>query len=225
MTEYTTMSVEQIWQAVATERSSMVELLAPLSEAQWDHPSLCDDWRVRDVVAHIVLSTRASIGWILVNLIRARGSLHGAIRDTAIRHADRRTTGELLDELRESIDSRTTPNGSTPADRLMDLLVHGQDIAIPLGLTREMPTAAARSAIDRIWTRDAPFHAGKKFAGYRLVAADTDWAGGAGPVITGPIAALLLVVTGRRQGWDRLTGDGVARYRDGLRRDLTREAR
>ncbi|MGY2011440.1 maleylpyruvate isomerase family mycothiol-dependent enzyme [Nocardia gipuzkoensis] len=212
MTEDTTMSTEQIWRAVAAERAGLAELLAPLPEAGWDHPSLCDGWRVRDVVAHIVLSARADIGWILVNLIRARGSLHRAIRDTAVRHANHVTTGQLLDELRDSIDARVTAIGTTPADRLMDLLVHGQDIALPLGIAREMPKAAAVVAIDRIWTTGAPFHARKNFAGYRLVASDAEWAAGEGPIITGPVAALLLILTGRRGAWDEVTGDGATLF-------------
>ncbi|WP_280479683.1 maleylpyruvate isomerase family mycothiol-dependent enzyme [Nocardia asiatica] len=207
MTEDTTMSTDQVWQAVAAERAGLAALLAPLTEADWDHPSLCDGWRVRDVVAHVVLSARVDVGWILVNLIRAGGRLHRAIRDTAVRHADQVTTGQLLDELRDSIDARVTAFGTTPADRLMDLLVHGQDIALPLGITREMPKAATVVALDRIWTTGGPFHARRRFAGCRLVATDTEWAVGAGPIITGPAAALLLAVTGRRQGWDQITGD------------------
>jgi uncharacterized protein (TIGR03083 family) len=212
MAEDTMMSTDQIWRAVAAERAGLVELLEPLSEADWDHPSLCDGWRVRDVVAHVVLSARASIGWILINVIRARGSLDRAIRDTAVRHADRVTTRQLLGELRDSIDARVTAVGTTPADRLMDLLVHGQDIAVPLGITREMPVAAARLAIHRIWTTGAPFHARKKFTGYRLAATDTDWAAGTGSAITGPVAALLLIVTGRQHVWDQLTGPGAVLF-------------
>lgn len=69
-----TMTNEEIWRAVAAERASLVELLETLSEDSWNHGSLCEGWRVRDVVAHIVLSARPSVGWILVNLIRARGA-------------------------------------------------------------------------------------------------------------------------------------------------------
>lgn len=210
MADTETMTTEQIWRAVAAERRSLVELLATLSEDEWDHGSLCAGWRVRDVVAHIVLSTNASIGWILVNLIRARGSLHRAIRDTAIRHADNLTAAQLRTELLDGIGLRVTPVGTTATDRLMDLLVHGQDIAVPLGITREMPVDAARSALERVWTTNM---AGcrKQLAGYRLVATDVEWAAGDGLAIEGPVAALLLLVTGRRVGRDLLIGDGAAR--------------
>ncbi|WP_433729676.1 maleylpyruvate isomerase family mycothiol-dependent enzyme [Nocardia sp. CA-129566] len=210
MADTETMTTEQIWRAVAAERMSLIELLETLSEDEWDHGSLCAGWRVRDVVAHIVLSTNAGIGWILVNLIRARGNLHRAIRDTAIRHADNTTTAQLLTELRDGIGLRVTPVGTTAADRLMDLLVHGQDIATPLGITREMPLDAARLALERVWTTDMS-GCRTKLAGYRLVATNADWIAGAGLAIEGPVAALLLLVAGRRAGRDLLTGTGAAR--------------
>ncbi|WP_084510257.1 maleylpyruvate isomerase family mycothiol-dependent enzyme [Nocardia lijiangensis] len=207
------MTTEQIWRAVATERSTLANTLASLPEAAWDHDSLCDDWRVRDVVAHVILSARPNLGSILVNLIRARGDLDRLIRDTAVRHAQRRTTGQLLAELRDSIDARVAALGTTPADRLMDVLVHGQDIAVPLGITREMPVAAARSAIQRVWEMGSPFHAREKFSGYRLVATDDEWTVGDGPVIEGSLTALLLLTTGRDVALDQHTGDGVTRLK------------
>ncbi|MGV9610828.1 maleylpyruvate isomerase family mycothiol-dependent enzyme [Nocardia xishanensis] len=165
MAAHEPMTTEHIWRAVATERATLAELLTSLPEAAWDHASLCADWRVRDVVAHVILSARPNLGSILVNLIRARGDLHRLIRDTAVRHARRRTTGQLLAELRDSVDARIAALGTTPADRLMDVLVHGQDIALPLGIERTMPVAAARAGIQRVWEVGAPFHAREKLGG------------------------------------------------------------
>ncbi|MBF5001794.1 maleylpyruvate isomerase family mycothiol-dependent enzyme [Nocardia sp. BSTN01] len=210
MARKTSIDTEQIWQAVATERTSLVELLRSLPDSGWAQPSLCAGWRVRDVVAHLILSADSGLGTILFNLIRARGHFDRMVRDTAIRHADRRTTIQLLAELHDSIGARVTPVGTTPVDRLMDLLVHGQDIAIPLGIPRQMPVAAAESALDRIWNGGFPFHARKKFGNYRLVASDSEWTAGTGPVIEGSVTHLLLLITGRRPAPDQLSGEGVA---------------
>lgn len=209
MARKTTIDTEQIWQAVAAERTSLAEMLRSLPENGWEQPSLCADWRIRDVVAHLILSADSGLGAILCNLIRARGDFDRMVRDTAIRHADRRTTTQLLAELRDSIGARVTPVGTTPVDRLMDLLVHGQDIAIPLGIPREMPGAAAELALDRIWNGGFPFHARKKFGAYRLVASDGEWTAGTGPVIEGSLTHLLLLITGRRPAPDQLTGEGA----------------
>ncbi|WKG07264.1 maleylpyruvate isomerase family mycothiol-dependent enzyme [Nocardia sp. PE-7] len=196
MTGQDTMN-DTIWQAVAEERATLVELLRELPESAWDTETLCAGWRVRDVVAHLVLATRVTIVALVVNLIRARGNTDRLIRDTAVRHADRTSTADLLAELHATIDSRAIPIGTTPIDRLMDLLVHGQDIAVPLGIARVMPTAAAQLSLERVWTMGAPFHARTRLTGYALAATETGWTAGAGTTVSGTAAELLMIVTGR----------------------------
>ncbi|MFD3508210.1 maleylpyruvate isomerase family mycothiol-dependent enzyme [Nocardia sp. NPDC058666] len=188
---------DTIWQAVAEERATLVALLENLPESAWDTASLCEGWRVRDVVAHLVLATRITIASLVVNLVRAHGNTDRLIHDTAVRHADRTPTAELLSELRGTVDSRATPIGTTPIDRLMDLLVHGQDIAVPLGIDRVMPPEAARMSLERVWTMGSPFHARTRLAGYELTTTDATWTAGAGTPISGTAAQLLMVVTGR----------------------------
>ncbi|MFD6104154.1 maleylpyruvate isomerase family mycothiol-dependent enzyme [Nocardia salmonicida] len=196
MTGHDTMN-ETIWQAVAEERTTLVALLRELPESAWDTETLCVRWRVRDVVAHLVLATRVTIVSLVVNLIRARGNTDRLIHDTAVRLADRTSTAELLAELHATIDSRVIPIGTTPIDRLMDLLVHGQDIAVPLGVERVMPTAAAQLSLERVWSMGAPFHARTRLTGYALAATDTGWTAGAGTTVSGTAAELLMIVTGR----------------------------
>ncbi|MFE3445600.1 maleylpyruvate isomerase family mycothiol-dependent enzyme [Nocardia sp. NPDC059180] len=190
-------SDEQVWQAIATERRRLVELLAGLPDSDWDRDSLCAGWRVREVVAHVVISSGASTSWLLWQLVRARGSIDRLNHNTAVRLAEQISTAELLDRLRDRIDARFTPISTTPTDRLMDLLVHGQDIAVPLGLRHQIPAEPARWSLQRIWTMGWPFHADRKLGGYQLVATDTDWSAGEGTVIAAPASDLLLLLTGR----------------------------
>ncbi|WP_245745888.1 maleylpyruvate isomerase family mycothiol-dependent enzyme [Nocardia altamirensis] len=203
------MTAEEVWRATAAERSSLADLLAELSESDWDRQSLCAEWRIRDVVAHTTQCTHAHLGWIVANLIRARGSVDRALRDAAIRHADRVGTRQLLDELRASVPSRFTPIATVPADRLLDVLVHGQDIAIPLGIDREMPTGASRSALDRVWATASRFGIEERLAGYRLAATDIEWSVGDGPLVHGTAGALLLLATGRAAAATQLSGPGA----------------
>ncbi len=39
------------------ERAELVELLRSLTPAQWDSPSLCDGWSVRDVAGHLTIDS------------------------------------------------------------------------------------------------------------------------------------------------------------------------
>ena len=94
-------------------------------------------------------------------------------------------------------------------DPLLDVLIHTQDIAIPLVREQRMPPEAARVAADRIWNKSFPFRARKRLTGVRLVASDIDWTAGDGKEIQGPIEALLLLLSGRKTS--RLSGAGVSR--------------
>jgi hypothetical protein len=43
-----------------------------------------------------------------------------------------------------------------------------------------------------------------------LTATDVDWTRGTGPEVKGPLASIILALTGRRAGLADLTGDGLA---------------
>jgi uncharacterized protein (TIGR03083 family) len=211
------MDLDDVWRTIDAERIGLADLFEDLSPAEWETPSLCDVWRVGDVAAHLTL---AHMGYraALVGAVRARGSFNGMIRDTALRVASL-PPAECARRLRAMVGSRRTAPFISPMEPLLDVLVHGQDIALPLGRTRPVPTAAAAAAAQRAWDLRIPFHARKRLAGLRLSATDTDWAVGSGAPVEGPIAALLLLVTGRDAALDQLTGDGVRALR---RREETR---
>ena len=214
------MDLDEVWRSVDAERAGLADLLEDLSPTEWETPSLCDAWRVGDVAAHLTL---AHTGYraALVGAVRARGSFDAMIRDTALRAA-----GQPRDEyprrLRTMVGSRRTAPFLTPLEPLVDVLVHGQDIARPLGRDRPMPTAAAAAAAQRAWDMRFPFRARKRLAGLRLAATDIDWTVGSGAPVEGPIAALLLLVTGRDAAVEQLTGDGVRALR---RQEETRRPR
>ncbi|MUM19718.1 maleylpyruvate isomerase family mycothiol-dependent enzyme [Mycobacterium sp. CBMA271] len=200
------MDSDQIWQAIDADRKSLVDQLATMPAPDWDRPSLCGEWRIRDVVGHLIYASAFSWPRAIVDVIQARGDLDRFVATTGVRVGSAPSTG-LLASLRASVGDRRKPPGVAPIDRLMDHLVHGQDIAIPLGWQREMPIAAARAAAARVWERDQLFGARKRFAQHRLVATDTDWAEGTGAVIEGPVSALLLLMAGRGEAVrDRMTG-------------------
>jgi uncharacterized protein (TIGR03083 family) len=211
------MDLDEVWRTIDAERAGLADLVEDLSPTEWETPSLCDAWRAGDVAAHLTL---AHMGYraALVAAVRARGSFDRMIRDTALRAASL-PRAEYPRRLRAMVGSRRTAPFITPMEPLLDVLVHGQDIALPLGRTRQMPIAAAAAAAQRAWDTGFPFRARKRLAGFRLAATDTDWTVGSGAPIEGPIAALLLLITGRYAAVDQLTGDGVGAVR---RRETTR---
>jgi uncharacterized protein (TIGR03083 family) len=200
---------EQSWQVIEQQRRSLADLLGDLTEEQWDASSLCAGWRVRDVAAHVAMAPQVpGIGSMLADAARAGGRFHTFNHDAAVRHAAR-PREQIVDELRQFAASRKLPVVTNYRNILFDVLVHGQDIAIPLGLPREMPIDAAAAGAERVWTMGWPFWARRRLRRLRLRAADVDWSAGDGLEVSGPIAALLLLLTGRPAALPRLTGDGV----------------
>jgi uncharacterized protein (TIGR03083 family) len=197
---------------VAAERLGLADDLADLTPDAWSTPSLCPGWTVHDVVAHLTLSTRQSVPWTLWRVARAGGDLERAFADMARERAAAFRPAELLVQLREmaGVDRRLAMSGEL--DPLNDLLVHSQDIAIPLGRRRDLPVERALPCLRHVWA--APFvGAAKRFAGLRLRASDADWSAGEGPEVCGPVGALLLAANGRVAGLGACDGDGLATAR------------
>ncbi len=44
-----------LWDDVAAERRAIADLLDTLTPEQWETPSLCGAWTVRDLAAHLVM--------------------------------------------------------------------------------------------------------------------------------------------------------------------------
>jgi uncharacterized protein (TIGR03083 family) len=205
------LETDELWQIVGRERASLADLLEGLSPEEWETPTGCGDWRVRDVAAHLTAGARFTYRRVLGELVRARGNLDRMIHDASAREGQA-PVEEIVANLRSIVGSRRMALLTTPRESLLDVLVHGQDIALALGRMREMPPAAARDAADRVWTMRVPPrpwplpHA-------RLVATDIEWMRGEGEEIHGPIAALLLLLTGRPEAaraWFERAGAGEA---------------
>jgi uncharacterized protein (TIGR03083 family) len=207
------MHEDAVWAAVDHERVDLAGLLESLSDGEWERPSLCAGWRVRDVAAHLALA-HTSTGRAAIDMVRAGGSLQRMIRDTAVRHAGV-PRERVVAEIRAMAGSRRRAPGVSHLEPLLDVLVHGQDIALPLGRPRTMPVDAAAAAATRVWTlpwpMSATFRARTRLRGLRLAATDAEWAVGEGDRVEGPIEALLLLLTGRTVALDRLSGAGVER--------------
>lgn len=206
------MDRDEKWAVIGGQRRVLADLLAGLDEQQWQRPSLCTEWRVKDVAAHVALAPQSpGLLRILARGLRARGDLQAVNRDMAIAHADR-APAELVADLRTLADSRRKPAITTVDNLLFDTMVHIQDVAVPLGLQVFLPLDAAREGADRVWRMGWPFWARRRLRGLRLTAVDVDWSVGDGPEVRGPVTALLLLLTGRTDAaLPQLSGAGAER--------------
>ncbi|WP_267882623.1 maleylpyruvate isomerase family mycothiol-dependent enzyme [Streptomyces sp. NRRL S-118] len=135
---------------IAAERHEPADLLDGPRDDQWDDPSLCAGWWVREVAAHMPLGFRLSLPATLGEPARARGNLHGMTDRGARRDAAVHFTAELAAFLREGAPHYpwTSPVGGYTAALGHDV-VHGLDITVALGLDRRVPQGAAARAARR----------------------------------------------------------------------------
>ncbi|KUI33298.1 maleylpyruvate isomerase family mycothiol-dependent enzyme [Mycobacterium sp. GA-2829] len=184
----------EIWTHIDAQRAALADFLDTLTADQWATPSLCEGWSVREVAAHLTHSTESRPRMALETV--KSGFRFNAMVSRLARE-DPRGPDELVAALRAMVGNRRRPPGTAVADPLTDVLVHTQDIAIPLGVDRQMPTPLAVVAARRLWSMGFPYHARKRFAGTRLQATDADVAVGEGRVIEAPIRDIVLALSGR----------------------------
>lgn len=189
------------------ERAELAELLAGLTTTQWDAPTLCEQWRVRELVAHVYSYEDLGWGRLVVRMVAAGGSVDRANAAGVADHAGK-SVDELLARARELIQPAglTAMMGGRIA--LTDGMIHQQDIRRPLGLHRRIPDERLTAALDTV--RSAPtLSAATLIRGLTLRATDLDWSTGTGPEVEGPGEALLMAMAGRRGLSAELTGPGT----------------
>lgn len=210
------MNDDELWAAIDTQRLRTAALLEELSDRELARPSLCEGWTVRDVGAHLTLQQLSLLDGLGMAL-RHPGPVNRMINVSSRRQARLLTTEQIIAAIRGMEGSRKHNFALTPRETLIDVIVHGQDMAVPLGRTLEVEPEVAAEAADRMWgcqftrtgRRLMKVFRPLPWAGHRLVATDSDWAVGAGPEIRGPVLALLLLMTGRPVVLPQLEGPGV----------------
>lgn len=228
MTTMTPAEADALWSAIDDQRTRTADLLEQLAAEQWDHASLCQGWTVRHVAAHLTLQQQRvrDVAAFVVHYPRLLRSptLNATIHDSAVLQAHALSDQQIISRIRAMVGSRRHNAFVTPLETLTDILVHSQDIAVPLGLDLAMRPGPSAVAATRRWetrrTWLARVNARLPLDGYRFTATDTEWTRGQGPEIAGPVGALLLLITGRSAALRQLTGEGA----DALRNAVSRSA-
>lgn len=181
---------------VRAERGRLAGLLAGLQDDEWDSPSLCRGWRVREVVAHITMPFHTSLPRVVVGLAAAGFSFDRYADRAARRDAARMSGAELLAVLRANIANPWQPPGGGPAGALSHDTIHGLDITEPLGLPS--PPAERIALVLANTTPRSLAYFGVDLAGTQLRGTDADVRIGDGEPVETPVKDILLTITGRR---------------------------
>jgi uncharacterized protein (TIGR03083 family) len=205
--------MDDVWGEVSKERLELADLLETLSPEEWDAPSLCEQWRVRDVAAHVVEGAgKLGFGKTITGFVKSGFNLNKMIGNAGIQGGNE-PTDELLRKLREVANSETTPPMTKPIDMLSDAMIHTQDIRRPLNKPRQIPEDRLRVVLDAMKSQQPFVGAKKRIAGLKLTATDMDWSAGEGPEVRGPGEALLMAMVGRKAALEDLSGEGLATMR------------
>ncbi|MEV6239200.1 maleylpyruvate isomerase family mycothiol-dependent enzyme [Lentzea sp. NPDC051838] len=188
---------DEIWAAIRAERLDQAELLNSLTDEQWNAPTLCEGWRVKEVVAHTTLPFHSSKARVLKEILKSAGRFNHASDRMAKADAARLSKDELVGILKSNADHRWTPPGGGPAGALSHEIIHGLDITTALGLGRKVPHDRLKLVLDGMTPRSVKYF-GADLDGKRLEATDLDWTFGEGTPIRRPAQELLLLVCGRR---------------------------
>ena len=191
--------------AVAAEFLALADLLDGASDAQWDTPSLCEGWRVREVIAHMTMAARYSEDEFMAELRRCDFDFGRLSNELASRDAEL-PPGELAASLRADVMHHWTPPGGGYHGALNHVVIHGLDVTVPLGVPRRSPDETIRVVLDDLTEGGVHAHFGTAIDGRSLQATDLDWSYGSGPALRGATGDLALVICGRTLPAGRLEG-------------------
>jgi uncharacterized protein (TIGR03083 family) len=196
-------------QMARDEREEFAALLDRLTPQQWDSPTLCELWRVREVAVHTVSYDELTTAGLVGRFLRGRLNTDRINAIGVADYADR-TPEQITAMIRANAEPHGLTGGFGGRIALTDGMIHQQDIRRSIGLPRTIDPERLRTALD--FARFAPTIRGAwRARGVRLVATDLDWAYGRGPEVQGDGEALLMVMAGRRAALDDLDGPGKAK--------------
>ena len=132
--------------AIAAERRDLAVILAGLPPEAWDAPTLCQGWRVREVVAHITMPFRYRPPRFAFEMVRSRGNFN-RMADRCARRDGTAPPAELAAALRDNERNPWKPPGGGFEGALTHDVIHGLDITVALGLDRRVPEDRLRTVL------------------------------------------------------------------------------
>jgi uncharacterized protein (TIGR03083 family) len=200
----------EIYALTTSNRLMIADVLETLDDTQWDSATLCAGWTVGHMAAHLVQPMLVGFGRFFLTALRHRGDTDKTV-DHLTRQLARRPRAELIALLCEHAEDRVNPPRVGPFGPFAETCVHLRDIARPLGLNVDVPIEHWRTLLDYLTapTVAPALVSSGRLDGLNLAATDTDWSCGSGALVTGPIEAIGMTVTGRPAALADLGGPGL----------------
>jgi uncharacterized protein (TIGR03083 family) len=188
---------------IAASYVALAELLEARPESAWDTPSLCEGWRVREVVAHMTMPARYDEDSFMALLREYDFDFTRLSNATAASDAQL-PTGDLIANLRDETLHNWQPPGGGTVGALNHVVIHGLDITVPLHAPRVSSDEAVRVVLDDLTEGGASALFGTDFSGRAFSATDMDWTYGTGAPVRGKAEDIVLHIAGRAVRAERL---------------------
>ena len=184
-------------QATAQALLHLAEVLDGVPSTTWDRPSLCERWRVREVVAHLTTPTRWAPPDFMAE-VQADGGDLGRTVDRLAEQDAALDPSDLVAALRDEHLHRWQPPGGGEDGALIHAVIHALDVLVPLDLADGFPAAALLEVLDLLTTGAAASHFGVDVDDLALAANDLEWRFGGGEPVRADAAHLAVMLCGRR---------------------------
>lgn len=195
------------WPLIRAERVALIGDLENVSDSRWSTQSLCSAWTVRDVLAHMTTTAKMTPGRFF-GKFAGTGFQFNAMNEKGVKEELGATPADTLAGFKAQLDRTTAP--PCPLDAMVgEIVIHSQDIRRPLGIAHTFQPEALTLVGDFVIRGNLLLGGKRRANGLTLSATDVDWTRGAGPAVNGPLASIILALTGRKAGLADLSGDGL----------------
>lgn len=201
------------WTTIRNGREALGDYLAGLSADDWNRPSLCAGWTVKDTAAHMLVIPTMSKGKVFLSFLGSGFNLDKMNAKIVKKMTAAMSTADIAAKTRTSAESQSMPPGLKLPGVLTELVVHSSDISEGVGTPFALPVEDYLAALDHLKNIQPVFGSKERIAGLTLRATDAEWSTGSGPTVEGSAQQLLLAVAGRRSALDRLSGDGLTIFK------------
>lgn len=203
--------MSDLWIRIREEREALAEVLPTLTDQQWQAPSLCEGWTIRDVVAHVIGSYERETLPMVAGLLRSGLNLH-AYNQKVLQRIGAVSNKTLMARYNSTVDLRNKPPMPTQFV-LAETLIHNEDILRALDRRRVVPIETVL-IVAHLYRSIGMARKWRKSNGYiKLVASDASWQYGAGDEARGPLLSIVMLIAGRTSPIKDLSGPGAERLK------------
>lgn len=195
------------------ESADIADFLNDLPDESFDVDSLCEGWRVRDAVSHMIVGHTTAGPRMFVSIAKFGFNVPKASKEASREYGSAHSPDELRTEWQQVTDehiARGIARLIPDKEGFTDHLIHHQDMRRPLHLDRQIPPERLLAALDALPSIGGFLKSKQRMKGLRWVATDVDWSWGTGPEVSGTAEALMLTAAGRPIDIEALSGAGVA---------------